>query len=160
MDDEMYEFLKEGMSQYRTVRSMINAFNNEITDILQNILKKKRDWGQFKPEIDKIKSTNYGKEYPALNALLPGLIGETEIIIEIAIIWYDSKGEYPYYVICFKDYNDLNIKFENYVSKVKELKYFNSNYASGLWFEPDSSNFDLSRDFNFIIENFIKSISE
>lgn len=146
-------FISLGMNKYKEATTIMVTFYKNIENILQDILKKRSDWSNFKPEKNtKVKSTRYWNEYPVINAYIPGTINNEMVSIFIGINWYQSETNYPFYYISFYNYNKLNSKIANYNLKDK---FEVTLEGDGLRFYPDSEDFNLERDFNILIDEFI-----
>ena len=156
MDNSLRPFLKEGMEQYKSVSAITVLFQDQIHVILEDILKKNREWGKFKPKITKIKKTIYWMRFPYLHVWLPGEINNKSVTIDIGISWYQAEGSYPFYFIKFAD------KSSNYNSELKKICGEDNAYSyaeNGIRFNPDPKKFNIEGDFEKIIFKFVKAIS-
>ncbi len=156
MDKELKQFIKEGVKRYKEASRLMVLFGKKIESELQSILTTRKEWGKFKPDITKKKiSTKYWSEYPFLNANIFGKIGQKQCTIRIAINWYKSDTNYPYYEIRLEKGADeeLSNKFmaynENGIFEVRE---------NSIILCPNPVDFNLYRDFNKLIDEFIKII--
>lgn len=153
----MKEFLAEGMNRYKQASKVMMEFFKNTQAELQEILKRKKEWGDtFKrKEIITVKSTKFWDEYPLINAQIEGTIDGKTARIQISINWFRSDLEYPYYSIEFYDAPE---KFYKNISYEKQGKYelLDQNW---LIFYPDPKDFNLDRDFNLLIDEFLSAIS-
>jgi len=157
MDKELKQFIKEGIKRYKEASRLMVLFGKTIESELQGILSARKDWGKFKPEktSHSVGSTRYWSEYPFLNAKIFGKIRQRQGTIRIAINWYNSDDIYPYYEVCLEKGADeeLSNKFreygENGIFEVRE---------NSIILCPDTKYFNLHRDFNKLIDEFIKII--
>lgn len=158
MDKELREFVKEGMHRYKEASRLMVLFGRTIEGELQNILKSRKKWGNFKPEktSKSVGSTRYWSEYPFLNAKIFGKIRGRECTIRIAINWYQSEVDYPFYEICLEKGADEEIfnKFSSY----NEQAVLEDRKKDTLFYFPKKDDMDLKRDFNKLIDEFIKII--
>lgn len=157
MDKKLKQFIEEGVNRYKEASRLMVLFGKTIESELQSILNTRNDWGRFKP--DKVKkkiiSTKYWHEYPLLNAKIFGKIGQKQCTILIAINWYQSDKDYPHYDIRLEKGADeeLSNKFMEYSgNSVFEVS------ENSIILYPDPEDFDLHRDFNKLIDEFIKII--
>jgi hypothetical protein len=99
MDKELKQFVKEGINRYKEASRLMVLFGKTIESELQNILSARKDWGEFNPKktSKSVGSTRYWSEYPFLNAKIFSQIGDRECTIRIAINWYQSDADYPFY---------------------------------------------------------------
>ncbi len=99
MKKESKEFVEEGMKRYKQAALVLVSFGKEVESLLQSILKKRKDWGPFKPDKKSkaVKSTKYWSEYPLLNARIQGTLHEESLAIGLDINWYQSETDYPFY---------------------------------------------------------------
>jgi len=157
MDKELKQFVEEGMKRYKEASRLMVLFGETIEGEMQNILSTRKDWGKFNPEktSHSVGSTRYWSEYPLLNAKIFGKIKQKDCTIRISINWYKSNKDYPYYEICLEKGADeeLSNKFmaysENSVFEVRE---------NSIILVPNPKDFNLHRDFNKLIDEFIKII--
>jgi len=159
MKNELRDFLSEGMKRYKQASKIMTEFFRNTQSELQEILKKRKDWGStFKPKkTTKVRSTKYWDEYPLINASISGTIGNNPVIVQIAINWFWSDSNYPFFVVRFYDApDDL---YEKIRSFKKHGKFEMSKDETGLVFYPDSEDFNLERDFSLLIDEFLKAIS-
>jgi len=157
MDKELKQFIEEGVKRYKETSRLMVLFGKTIESELQDILSTRKEWGKFKPNTTKKKiiSTKYWSEFPYLNAKIFGKIGQKECTIRIGINWYKSDIEYPYYETCLEKGADEELlnKFteynENGIFEVRE---------NSIILVPNPEDFNLHRDFNKLIDEFIKII--
>lgn len=156
MDKELTAFLSEGMRNYKKASFIMQRFFNNTQSTLQNILKQRREWGAFVPgEVRKVKSTKYWDAYPLINAQIGGKVGKVPTTIEIAINWFQSETDYPFYAIGFYEpvyFNETKLSSYKQTGKVKYLN-------NGLKLFPDPADFNLDRDFNLLITELLKTLN-
>ena len=155
MDKELKQFIEEGIKRYKEASRLMVLFGKKIESELQGILSARKDWGKFKPEktSHSVGSTRYWSEYPFLNAKIFGKIGQRQGTIRIAINWYNSDDNYPYYEACLEKGADeeLSNKFKEYSENgILEVR------ENSIILCPDPKDFNLRRDFNKLIDEFIK----
>lgn len=156
MDKELKQFIEEGIKRYKEASRLMVLFGKTIEGELHSILSTRKDWGKFKPDITKKKiSTKYWHEYPYLNANIFGKIEQKQCTIRIAINWYGSDTAYPYYEIRFEKGTDEEL--------LNKFRTYNNDSAfevreNCIIICPDPKDFDLHRDFNKLIDEFIKII--
>jgi len=157
MDKKLKQFVEEGVKRYKEASRLMVLFGKTIESELQGILSARKEWGKFKPEktSHSVGSTRYWSEYPFLNAKIFGKIGQRQCTIRIAINWYNSDDNYPYYEVCLEKGADeeLSNEFteynENGIFKVRK---------NSIILCPGPKDFNLHRDFNKLIDEFIKII--
>lgn len=154
MNPETEQFLAEGMGRYKQAAFVMMTFGKEIESRLQAILKDRKDWGPLTPAKEaRAKSTTYWSQYPLLNARLPGKLNGENALLTIAINWYESETEYPFYSVGmdpspeFLSEADLSTWGERF-----ELR------GDWLSFYPDPDDFDLERDFNRLLDLYVEII--
>ena len=156
MDKELKQFIEEGVKRYKEASRLMVLFGKTIESELQSILSTREDWGKFNPDMAKKKrSTMFWHEYPYLNADMFGKIEQKQCTIRIAINWYGSDADYPYYEIRLEKGADeeLSNKFMAYnESSVFEVR------ENTIILVPNPEDFNLHRDFNKLIDEFIKII--
>jgi len=157
MDKKLKKFIEEGVKRYKEATRLMVLFGKTIESELQSILSTRKDWGKFKPEktSHSVGSTRYWSEYPFLNAKIFGKIGQRQCTIRIAINWYNSDDNYPYYEVCLEKGADeeLSNKFREYGENgILEVR------KNSIILCPDPKDFNLHRDFNKLIDEFIKII--
>jgi len=77
--------------------------------------------------------------------------------IEIAANWYSSEADYPIYSVGFYGSDYLNDKLQAY--KKHNKVGLNSN-GDKLLFCPNPDDFDLERDFNMLLDEFVETFSK
>jgi hypothetical protein len=156
MKTEMKDFLAEGLKNYKKASSVMMEFFINTQDELQAILKKRNKWGSaFKPkETTKVKSTKFWDKYPLINALIPGDIEGKAVQIKIAINWHDSKSDYPFYAVYLVDGPD--VIYEKISTYKKRGRFDLKSDERGLIMDPNPEDFNLERDFNILIDEFVK----
>jgi len=98
MENEWNGFLSEGMKSYKKAAMVMGAFFKNVQAKLQEILESRKEWGNFQPQETKaIRSTKYWDDYPYINAQIHGTLYGEPSIIEMAVNWYESKSDYPFY---------------------------------------------------------------
>lgn len=156
MDKKLKQFIEEGVKRYKEASRLMAFFGKTIEKELQGILSTRKDWGKFKPDITKKKiSTKYWIDYPALNANIFGKIGQAQCIVRVTINWYKSDIDYPYYEIRIEKGADEELlnKFKEYTENgIFEI------HEKSIKFYPNPKDFNLDRDFNKLIDEFIKII--
>jgi len=155
MKNETDQFIAEGMTRYEQASSVLVTFRRELETILKGIMNSRNSWGLFIPSNDAraIKST-YGADYPLLNAKLEGWFNGEVVKIVIAVNWYQSQTEYPFYAVWFEPQEQTPSHFEQF-----EWKSDFEFVESALRFYPDPADCNLARDFNVLLDEFIRSIS-
>lgn len=153
MNKEMQEFIKEGVRRYGEAALIMVKFGETIEEKLKEVLDKRQSWRNFKPKDEaKAYKTSYWSKYPLLNAKIEGTMYNQNVILVIAINWYDSLNEYPFYSVWFEP-RELSA---DYLSKQQFMETDNLEIAnSELRFNPDPDNFNLERDFNMLLDVFI-----
>jgi hypothetical protein len=156
MKNETEEFLAEGMIRYKQAASVLVSFGKEVEARLKSILNKRRDWGQFIPKGDtRAKSTTYWSEYPLLNAKLDGEFKGDNVKIVIAVNWYQSQSDYPFYYVRIESVDQYLARLWQYEWDSKfEFK------KKALRFYPNPDDFDLARDFDALLDEFIGFLTE
>ena len=152
MPSEREEFVAEGMKRYREAALILVNFGREIEASLKTVLEKPRDWGKFAPKKEvRAKSTKYWSEYPLLNARLEGDFNGEDIVLIIAVNWYKSNTDYPFYAIRIETQ-------KNYDAELKQFQWKDpfQYKESALRYLPDPDDFNLARDFDQLIEEFAR----
>jgi len=156
MEDEKREFLEEGMKRYKQAAMVMVAFGKEVESILQSVLQKHDDWGNFKPVSGaRAKSTTYWSNYPLLNAKIEGKYKNERIILSLAVNWYKSKGDYPYYSIGIEN-TDKFLDLESDFDWSKDFEFVDKD----LRYYPDPKSFDIEGDLKKILEEFSRFLKE
>ena len=68
MSKDQEKFIKEGISRYKQATEVYFSFRRELQNMLQDKLKRRKQWKGLKPNFKSVKSTTYGQDYPLLNA--------------------------------------------------------------------------------------------
>ena len=159
MENELNQFLSEGMKKYKEASMLMVLFGKNIEKELQDILEQRKEWGSFKPEkTKKTRSTKYWHEYPLLNAEITGSINNKNYTIRIEIDWFQAEDEYPNYLVHFQ-YDNPEESIINKFIAYESVNNFENINNSGLKVYPDPNDFNLKRDFNLLIDEFVKIIS-
>jgi len=128
-------------------------FGKEIENRLQNILETRDDWGQFIPDKEAYaRSTRFWSEYPLLNARKEGSIKGQAAKVIINISWYQSDSYYPFYSI------QIDPRHKIFSEELKTFDW-NPNFHlidNALIFYPDPDDFNLERDFNMLLDEFVR----
>lgn len=152
MNDEMNDFLFEGMKRYGEAAKVMVKFGKTIEAQLKEILDSRKNWGEFTPVADaKAKSTTYWSEYPLLNSRINAKWNDKEVLITIAINWYKTNTDYPYYAVWLEQkeqsieyVSNIMIKSNNIEAVERELRLY-----------PNPNDFNLERDFNRLLDVFL-----
>jgi hypothetical protein len=160
MKNEMKEFLAEGFARYKQASHVMKEFFTNTQNELQNILTKRKDWGSvFVPkETIKTKSTKYWDAYPLVNAEKTGSIGGETVRIKIAVNWFASKSEYPFFTAYLK--NGPEKIYQNIVAYYEKAQFELRSDERGFILYPKQDDFDLERDFNILIDELLRTISK
>ena len=156
MKTETDEFVAEGMIRYKEAASVLVSFGKEVEAQLTSILNKRSEWGRFIPEGDsRAKSTNYWLQYPLLNAKLDGEFEGDNIKVVIDVNWYQSQSDYPFYSVWIEPRDKYQARLEQHdwdsIFEFKEI---------GLRFYPSPDDFDMTRDFDALLDEFIGFLSD
>jgi len=151
MNKDEIKFIEEGILRYKSATSTYVSFMKLVEKELQNILKDRKNWKNLEPNYKTIKSTRYGVEYPLLNSRIECNYKGQKIKLIIAINWYDSDKDTPYYSI----WSDEDNFIKNSVEDANEEFFVGDK---GLRFYPDFSDINLKRDFNFLIDEYLKYV--
>jgi len=149
MSKETDEFIKEGVKKYKQANQVILTFRSEMQKKLQSILRKRKNWGNLKPDFKSIRSTTF--KGTALNARIKvEYKGEVQIIV-IIIDWERSESNFPYFCVWLEDSNNIILDVdeiewrENYFYENKTLQYI-----------PDPENYNLDKDFKHLLDEFLR----
>ena len=152
MSENLTAFIEEGMKTYKKASSILVRFGKEIENRLKNILTERKEWGKFIPKKEATaRSTAYWSEYPLLNAKIEGEYSGTTAKLVIAVNWYQSDESYPFYAVWFEPhepFTDIISNFspqENFETAGRELDFF-----------PNENDFNLERDFNRLLDEWVK----
>ncbi len=153
MKKETKEFVEEGMKRYKQASMVMVSFGKVVETMLQNILKKQKDWGQFKPnkKSKAVKSTKYWSEYPLLNARIQGTLREKPLTIGFDMNWYQSEVDYPFYSVWI-------YPFDIYSANYMDFAWNNSFEAheNRLRYYPDPNNFNPEMDFKKLLDELVR----
>ena len=146
MDKELKQFIEEGVKRYKEASRLMVLFGKTIEGELQNILSSRKKWGKFKPKktSKSVGSTRYWSEYPFLNAKIFGKIGDRECTIRIAINWYQSDADYPFYEICLEKGAD-EVIFNKFTSYNEQIA-LEDRKKDTLFLHPDFDDFNLKNE--------------
>ena len=158
MDNELHAFMEAGMRRFGHAQLTVFAFAKHLEEILLGVLRSrpKSDWGPFVPSVPlQIKSTNYGKEYPLRNALIEGSIDSKPSRVTIAVNWYQSQTDYPFYAA------DIRVE-ESVVDGLKSFAWNDpiTSGPDGPILVPDPEDFDLSRDFSVLLDELVRFMQD
>ena len=148
------EFVAVGMGRYREASATLVAFGEEVEKKLQSILTNRaaERWKPFVPnETKSSRSTRYWSKYPLLNAKLDGFFKGTAITVSIAINWYESEGEYPFYCLNFEPEG-------SYSYEMTQFKWRQNVLCDGrcLRINPCPEDFNLKRDFGVLLDEAVR----
>lgn len=153
MNSDVEKFVKEGILRYKSATNTYVSFIKEVENRLQNILTDRKDWRSLKPNFKTVKSTRYWVEYPLINSRIECNYKDQKIKLIIAINWYESDLETPFYCVRCKNINFLQNTFENANEEFDvvddQLRYF-----------PDVKELNLKRDFNLLIDEYLKYVDD
>jgi len=158
MDKELETFLAEGMKRYKKAANVMVTFGKEIEKQLREVLdnQKAKGWGKFHPKKDVIaKSTHYWSEYPLLNAKLDGEIKGESVRVYIAVNWYQSEIDYPFYAAWFEPREPYVVSMEQFEWK-PEFEFD----MEKLIFYPKPNHFNLKKDFKTLLGELVRFLSE
>ena len=155
-DAEQKEFIEEGLKRYKEASKVMVYFGKRIEKMLIDILENRDAWGNFtRKNKARAKSTTYWSEYPLLNAKLKGEFQKKDAEITIAVNWYASKLDYPFYSVWMTNSDPTwREKFEQF-----DWGSRFETYRDQLKFDPDPKDFDLERDFHSLLDEFNKFLS-
>jgi len=149
MNKEQEHFLKEGITRYKQATAVYFNFRKEIQNTLQEILKSNRSWGNLEPDFKSVKSTSFGQDYPLLNARIKLNRDQEELILVIAINWYQSETDFPFFSLWIENNESFTYIME---SHIWDDKFEFSD--SSLRYHPDQENYDIQKDFNSLLNAF------
>ncbi|MCB1139167.1 MAG: hypothetical protein KDK23_10450 [Leptospiraceae bacterium] len=159
MDNEMKEFVAEGMKRYKEASRIMVLFGKSVKGELQDILSSRKNWGPFTPgETRKTRSTTFWHDYPLLNADIFGSISGKDVTIRVAVNWYQSESEYPFYSVSLESgYTEEHVqRFLNLAPETEGIFAIDR----GLAFRPEPDDFDLRRDFDLLIDGFVEVLTD
>ena len=150
MTKETDNFIKEGILRYKQANQVYLTFRNEMQKKLQSILRKRKNWGKLKPNFKNIRSTRF--KGAALNARIKVEYEGVVQIIVIIIDWQISESDFPYFRVWLEDSN-------NKIIYTKQINWSDDYFYEdkSLRFKPDPDNYDLEKDFNDLLDEFISS---
>jgi hypothetical protein len=162
MNQKMSEFLSAGMQSYKQATAVMISFVEATETRLQEILTSRTPdkWGRFVPSSEAaVKSTRTWKEYPHISARIAGKLGGAAITITIAINWYQSETEYPFYEIYIQgDENEEAGKTPlislNEFPRGRQVRHVHTEVDT-LRLVPDEHDFDLDRDFGILLDELL-----
>ncbi len=158
MNQQMDEFLSEGVKRYKQTTGVMISFEKEIETRLQKILSG-YEWGSFDPVAGtKVRGSRSWKQYPHLSAGIDGELEDEKVTIVIGINWWESESHYPFYEI-FLDPKGLwqnPMKEFEWGRKVCEF----SAYNKGIRLDPDEDDFNLERDFGILLDELVRFFEE
>jgi hypothetical protein len=155
MNNETENFLKEGIKRYKQASEIYFTFRKELQNKLQLILKTRKNWGLLKPNISSVKSTYFAPDYPLLNSRIVCELNSKTLTIVIAVNWYQSENDFPFFVLWIEKDTDFITKQEQF--------NLNSNFEfkeNGLRLNINPENYEIEKDFNSIIDEFLRFIKE
>ena len=167
MNQKMDEFLSAGMQSYKQATAVMISFVEATETRLQEILlSRTRDrWGRFEPSSEAtVKTTRTWKEYPHLSARIAGKLGRADITITIAINWYQSETDYPFYEI-YPQGDEKEEPGKSPLISLKEfpqgrqVRYFHA-WIDTLRLDPDEDDFNLERDFTILLDELVRFFDE
>ncbi len=156
MKEETENFLREGMGRYKQATEVMLSFSNELESILQQILKQRKNWGPFIPNkgTKATKGSRNWSQYPAHGGRIDGKMNESNSFIGIEVNWYQSETDYPFYSIFIIPDDQYKKNFLNY----KWSDKFEA-HTHRLRFYPDPDDFNPERDFNLLIDEFVRFLN-
>lgn len=156
MNKETEKFIAEGMMRYKQASNVLVNFGKEAEAQLKKILTNRKNWGQFTPKQGaQAKSTTYWSAYPLLNAKLDGEFRGQNVKIVIAVNWFQSETDYPFYAVWIEPTDQYFAMLEQYDwSSEFEFK------EKALRFSPNPDDFNLVRDFNGLLNEFVRFLNE
>ena len=165
MSNEATEkFIEEGIKRYKEASKVMVSFGEQIESKLKSILENRNEWTNFTKlsKEARAKSTKYWSKYPLLNAKLKGKLKhkdeDIEILIGIAISWYESDLDYPLYSLWMKrSGSTLEEKFKQFEEEFERFEWgSNCKYVEEkqIVYIPKSEDFNLERDFNILLDEF------
>ncbi len=158
MNQQMDEFLSEGVKRYKQTTGVMISFEKEIETRLQKILSG-YEWGSFDPVAGtKVRGSRSWKKYPHLSAGIDGELGDEEVTIFIGINWWESEFHYPFYQIWLDPKESYLIPMRNFEWGRKV--YHHSGYNKGIRLDPDEDNFNLERDFGTLLNELVRFFEE
>ena len=123
------KFIEEGFKRYKEASKVMVSFGKQLESKLKSILENRNEWANFTKKEARATSTKYGLAYPLLNAKLKGKLKNKniEILICIAISWYQSESDYPLYTLWmenpYRNDQTLEEKFSTLEKKFEDFKW-------------------------------------
>ncbi|PIP77874.1 MAG: hypothetical protein COZ80_01455 [Ignavibacteria bacterium CG_4_8_14_3_um_filter_37_9] len=155
MSREIDTFINEGFSRYKKATDVYNTFRKELQNKLQLILKTRQDWGLVVPQLESIKSTTFWPEYPLLNARITCEYKEKQLIIVIAVNWYQSETDIPFLGLWIEKGKEFWLTQDQF-NWNSQFKYIDH----GLRFYPNPENYGLEEHFNDLLDEFLRYIKD
>jgi len=157
MENEMREFLDNGMLRYGRAKQVLVQFEEIVKSTLDEVLVSNEEWGSFFPSSkQKPRSTPPGRDYAWLNRRIEGKYRKEDIIIEICVNWYESEDDYPYYDAYFV--GDSEEIHERLMSTEWGDEF--EERERGIRFKPDPDDFNLIRDMKMVLNEFLRLFRE
>lgn len=153
MHKSQKKFIKEGISRYKQATEVYFSFRREMQNMLQGKLKNKRQWYSLKPDYKSIKSTTYGQDYPLLNARIQMDKGEESLTLVIAVNWYQSEFDFPFFEVWLENEN-------SYTGLLKDYNW-NEKFVSvngRLQFHTDSENYEPDVIFDDLLDEYLTAL--
>ena len=174
MSNEATEkFIEEGFKRYKEASKVMVSFGEKLESRLQSILE-----NRFTKKEARAKSTKYGSRYPLFNAKevikthkthywseklefkakLEGKLKDQDIVILIAVNWYSSESDDPFYSVWMEDSGTtlektLEDKFKQFEwGSTVSVKYIDGK--NRLAYIPKPEDFNLERDFKILLDEF------
>ncbi|WP_068546548.1 hypothetical protein [Thalassotalea crassostreae] len=155
MSNAIDTFIYEGITRYKKANEVYHTFRRELQNKLQLIIKTRDDWGDIVPDLDSIKSTTYWPEYPLINARVQCEWHGEQIIIMIALNWYDSGDDLPLLALWIekgRKYWPSQESFawsEDFTFEKSQLRY-----------KPNPDSYVLEDEFDKIFNEFLNFTSK
>lgn len=153
MNKDQKKFIKEGIPRYKQATEVYFSFRKEMQNALQEILKKRKQWSGLQPDYKSIKSTNFGQDYPLLNARVVLQKKEESLILVIAVNWYESETDFPFFTVWLENENSFSTLLKNY--------NWNDKYDAvdaRLIYRPDPENYDLSDIIDGLLDEYLTAL--
>ena len=153
MNKDQKKFIKEGISRYKQATEVYFSFRREMQNMLQDKLKRRKQWEGLKPNLKSVKSTTYGQDYPLLNARIQVEKGEESLILVIAINWYQSELDFPFFEVWLEN--------ENSYSKILQDQEWPENYEcinSRLRFYPDREKYETGDIIDGLLDEYLTAL--
>lgn len=156
MNIETENFIKEGLKRYKQASEVYFTFRKELQNKLQAILKARKDWGLLKPNISSVKSTTFGQDYPLLNSRIDCDFNGKILTLVIAVNWYQSESDFPFFELWIE-------KADADFSSKQDLFNWDSEFSlenKAICYYPNPENYNLDKDFNKLLDEFIRFINK